>query len=57
MNSYVRGIEDALEFILVLLKECKSLSELREKVEDMLSDLIEGKYEKLKKMFKYAFLT
>ena len=57
MNSYVRGIEDALEFILVLLKECKSLSELREKVEDMLSDLIEGKYEKLKKMFKYSFIT
>ena len=57
MNSYVRGIEDALEFILVLLKECKSLNELRERVEDMLSDLIEGKYEKLKKMFKYAFLT
>jgi len=55
MSEYVRGIEDALEFILVLIKECKDLKELKEKVEDMLSDLIEGKYEKLKKMFKYAF--
>ena len=57
MSEYVRGIEDALEAILVLIKECKSLEELKEKVEDMLSDIIEGKYEKLKKMFKYAFLT
>jgi len=57
MSEYVRGIEDVLEFILLLIKECKDLKELKEKVEDMLSDLIEGKYEKLKKMFKYAFLT
>jgi len=57
MSEYIRGIEDALEFILVLIKECKNLKELREKVEDMLSDLIEGKYEKLKKMFKCTFLT
>lgn len=57
MSEYIRGIEDTLEFILVLIKECKDLKELKEKVEDMLSDLIEGKYEKLKKMFNYAFLA
>jgi len=56
MSEYIRGIEDTLEFILVLIKECKDLKELREKVKDMLSDIIEGKYEKLKKMFKHAFL-
>jgi len=56
MSEYIRGIEDALEIILILIKECKNLKELKEKVEDMLSDIIEGKYEKLKKMFKYAFI-
>jgi len=57
MSDYVRGIEDALEFILVLTKDCKTVKELREKIKDMLSDIIEGKYEKLKKMFKYSFIT
>jgi len=47
MREYIRGVEDTLEAVLMLMNTCKSLKQLRKKIQEMLSDLIEGKTEQL----------
>lgn len=52
MSDYMRGVEDAFEAVLVLLATCKNLDELRSKIEDLLSEIIQGKTEKLVSLLK-----
>jgi len=52
----MRGVEDTLEFVLMLVKECENLKELIEKLEDKLSFVKEGKYMKMKQLFREYFL-
>jgi len=47
VSEYLRGVEDALEGILVMMSTCKNIDDLREKIEQLLRDLIEGKTERL----------
>ena len=56
MGDYMRGVEDTLEFVLMLVKECENLKELIEKLEDKLSFVKEGKYIKMKQLFREYFL-
>jgi len=54
MGDYMRGVQDAIEYILIMVKECKDLKELKTKLEELLSDIIEKKYISLKKIFKLS---
>ena len=47
MREYIRGVEDALEAVLIMMSTCKTIEQLREKIHGLLSDLIEGKTERL----------
>ncbi len=50
MSDYYRGFEDCLQIVLILIKESKNLEDLKKKIEEMLSDLIEKKYDKIRRM-------
>jgi len=52
MSEYFRGVEDAIQMVLILIKECHSLDELKERLEEMLSDIMERKYERIKRILK-----
>ena len=54
MGDYMRGVQDTIEYILIMVKECKDLKELKTKLEELLSDIIEKKYMSLKKIFKLS---
>jgi len=54
MGDYMRGVQDTVEYILIMTKECKDLKELKTKLEELLSDIIEKKYMNLKKIFKLS---
>ena len=52
VSEYIRGVEDAIEAMLTLLSTCKSVQEVREKLESLLSEIIQGKTENLIRLLK-----
>jgi len=51
--EYVRGFNDALEMVLLLLKRVKSLDDARQKIEELLGTAVERKIEELARELGY----
>jgi len=53
MGDYMRGVQDCLEYVLMMMKECRDLKDLKTKIEELLKSLMERKYKNLQKLFEY----
>ena len=51
LGDYMRGVQDCLEYVLMMMKECRDIKELKEKVQKLLGDILEKKYINLRRIF------
>ncbi|WP_187152667.1 hypothetical protein [Acidianus manzaensis] len=49
-DSYVKGFEDCLDFVLIELKKSKDLNDAKTRIEVIYTEFKENKYETIKKM-------
>jgi len=54
--EYVRGFNDALEMVLLIVKSAKSVDEVRQKVEELLGATVEKKIEELARQLGYPLV-
>ena len=52
-TDYIRGFNDALELVLLLLKQVRSVDEAREKIEELHGTAVEKKIEELARQLGY----
>ena len=56
-TDYLRGFNDAVEMILMVMKSAKDLNEAREIIERILGTVVERKIEQLAKEMGYPLST
>ena len=52
-TDYIRGFNDALELVLLAIKEAKDVEDVRKRVEEILGAVVERKIEELARQLGY----
>ena len=55
-TDYIRGFNDALELVLLAIKEAKDVEDVRKRVEEILGAVVERKIEELARELGYPLV-